>query len=75
MLQTEEEKKEDDGAQVTTDENFDFSTIGTKGWNMIHKACSVGNHEIVEFFLGPYQFLGGHVGGVLVAAFDWHFAG
>lgn len=55
LLQTgEEEKKEDDGGQGGADGNqhdFDFSTIGTKGMNMIHKACSVGNSEIVEYLL------------------------
>lgn len=54
LLQTgdEEEKKESDDRKFNDfDQDFDYSTLGTKGWNIIHKACSVGNHEVVEYLL------------------------
>jgi len=54
LLQNEEEeKKESENKEEIKefDEKFDYSTIGTKGWNMIHKACSAGNHDVVEYLL------------------------
>ena len=60
-LNDEEEKKDDILAAIDKidknekisliEKEFDFSLVGTKGWSILHKACSAGNVDIVEYLL------------------------
>jgi ankyrin repeat protein len=62
LLMADEEEKKDDilaaidkidknGKIALIEREFDFSLVGTKGWSILHKACSAGNVEIVEYLL------------------------